>query len=1334
VPYATRGRGALVIWAAGTGLAVLALAGWLRSPEKGYLVAALVATIVAAVGVARMLPGRRLWPLFGVATLALGAIAGSAAQWRLWQLENSADRFEAAAVARASAAFSAEIERAVDDLVRIANRSLEAPVDAQGAFRFVESLARGQRETSVVLYRDGVPFAWSGRSRVDPAELRGEVGLGSSPFHQILYARAVDGASTAVAMLLLQAVPPADGLSRPLEREIADGTGVRGFEMFAVGAEPTDAEPVVIDGRTLFHVRSVPERVDQVRFNTIESARLRGTILLALSIATLLAVIWRRQSSLRSRFAVLAIAATSLALVPLNAFSNRTRWFDPSIYFASLGGPFSANAGTLTLSAALLFLGLLLVLRAPVRLQSRAGALVLVVAIAGIGPFLLRDLARGISPPMLGVSTGLWLGWQVPLFLVALSILLAGATAGRALVRRGGGLPTTVAPLVAIAAAAVGPIAWDAPGRWPDWYSLAWVAAIGVLALTRRASGFLLATATVASLGAATLVWGTAARQRVLLAESDVAGLMVADPVAHMLLERFGLVLCHDDEPPSRAGMLRRYVASDLAAANYPAEMTGWGPDLVPVATLSMSQLNVDQNEVRAAIAEAIRLGGPVQRTTMGATGLNLVLAVPHASGGATSVVIAPRTRLIPDEPFLGLIGVGAAVSSDPPYTISITPADERSPPETERPHWERAGNELHGDWTLVGTDSPRLRAHVEVELRGYGELVQRGGLVLLLNLAIVGVLWVLTTAADGGLGRWIRRRYRKWASSYRARLTLALFGFFVLPAAIFAAWSYQGLRAGDRQSRELLVRETLRAAAQEVAGGQLDSASVRLRTPLLLYTNGQLSEASDPLYASLAPLGRFVPPEVQQDLVLGDEITASREERVGDVNTLVGYRALGTGMERGVLAAPARTDEVALDRRRRDLGILVLFATAVGALAALWASGVAGREFARPISELRGAAIAVARGEREPALGGTPPEEFGPVFSAFRSMATDLSESREAVEVAQRRTAAILRNVASGVVAVDSAGYVTLANPRADALLGVPLPPGTPLSAVNAPVLERSVDAFLQSAMEEEEFEIEIDGRQLHGRLTRLTRGSSGAVVTLDDVSELARAQRVLAWGEMARQVAHEIKNPLTPIRLGVQHLRRARAAGRPDFDAILEQNVDRILAEIDRLDEIARAFSRYGTAPSQAAPREEVDVGAVVLDVVELERLGAEAGSVEWNVTGATSGMVALARAPELREVLLNLLENARLAGARSVEVSLSGDDETIVLTVSDDGDGIPEALLTRIFEPHFSTRTSGSGLGLAVSRRLIEGWGGTITAESTVTEGTRMELRLLRPFNRS
>jgi signal transduction histidine kinase len=224
-------------------------------------------------------------------------------------------------------------------------------------------------------------------------------------------------------------------------------------------------------------------------------------------------------------------------------------------------------------------------------------------------------------------------------------------------------------------------------------------------------------------------------------------------------------------------------------------------------------------------------------------------------------------------------------------------------------------------------------------------------------------------------------------------------------------------------------------------------------------------------------------------------------------------------------------------------------------------------------------------------------------------------------------------------------------------------------------------------------------------------------------------RAARVLAWGEMAQQVAHEIKNPLTPIKLAVQHIRRAYRDGRGDFPVILEDNVEQILIEIDRLSEIARAFSRYGAPGDGAGPLEDVDVGAVIHEALMLYRTGD--ANVDYREEVAEDLPQVRARPGEFKEVVLNLVENARNAlDGRDGRIVIAAeyDGEWIEAKVADDGPGIPAELLPRVFEPHFSTRSTGTGLGLAIVRRLVESWGGAVSAESEAGRGTVIRIRLV------
>jgi signal transduction histidine kinase len=980
---------------------------------------------------------------------------------------------------------------------------------------------------------------------------------------------------------------------------------------------------------------------------------------------------------------------------------------------------------------------------------------------------------------------GLWVAWQLSIALAAAGILIAGASAGQVVIGRRRGLPAAIGPLVAVVAATAAPVRWDAPGAWPDWYPLLWILAIACLAFVRRGRALVTAVAFVAGCGAITLTWGATTRTRMQLAERDVQRLGAEDTNAADLLVRFAETLTRDREPMTRARLVQAYAASELARAGYPARLAVWtaASPAEPVADVALTVID-DEEGVQSRMAMRVRASGEANiATARDGPFTMLVAGLPLGRDSVVTIAVPPRTWLLPTDPFARLTGLAATPDRAPPYSLSLGVLAAGAPTTlSEQMTWRRVGDLMIGDAVTGGDGEPR-RAHVEVDLRGLGALVPRGALLVLLDVAVVLLIWTASAMADGGFWRWFRRELSRWRRAYRSRLSVALLAFFLAPTAAFAAWEAYRLREDDQNARELLVREALRTVdlptSRDANGlqGLLTTEALAELTdavggPLFAYRDGVLRQSSDPVLAELAPFGTLlptgVPSGVQGEVLRLDtngELLYTQSVQLARRSALVGFRpTLGPEGAPLVLATAARGDEFALDARRSDLAILVALVIVAGVLAALWLSGAAARTLARPIGTLRDAALAIASGRPMPPLDDLPPAEFVPVFGAFARMATDLSTSRAALEEAQRRTAAVLREVASGVVAVRHDGTVLLANPRAEWLLGTPLPPGTPLLGVDAENArafgewprvaprvrdflehpDRALSAFDVTTRTVRPADAIASGdsaapvttttpeRQLRASLTRLP---GGAVLTLDDVTELATAQRVLAWGEMARQVAHEIKNPLTPIRLGVQHLRRAWRDGRIDFANILDTNVTRILNEIDHLDEIARAFSRYGSVPAERAPGVPVDVALVARDVIELERMGESDVVWELEIEGVpidgsqaeVPPVIGLARAEELKEVLLNLLENARLAHARVVQMALVRDGNGVRITVRDNGDGMTPEIMTFIFQPHFSTRTSGSGLGLAISRRTLEGWGGTIAVSSEPGVGTTLTVTL-------
>ncbi|MEP6780363.1 MAG: ATP-binding protein [Gemmatimonadaceae bacterium] len=1343
-------------WLMLTLLGTSAMAAWQRKPSWSMLVLAIVSTIGALIAI-RTVRAPRVWAIAALISLSVALSFGLRETLTLnsidsnWSSWSEAERSERAT-------------KVVESMRELTTKLMNSSVSIvqslpNGATSFVppslEVPATGRTESAVLLFHDGRLVAHAGQTRVPLAVGAPGLSLLQTPFYTAMVARASssDNRFQAVSVVLLSSAPPADRFTHSLVQDVVGARGASEVEILPPLVTSKGVVPYehgVNFGSALFaRVVAEPQGFGEAREAALERARVRTSIPLLLTALFMLVTSWRRPARTRERILMLFALMAVIALAPLGALSNLSSVFDAGAYFAPMGGRLTANVAALVLTASLCLCGLFLVLRSPKLYYSRAVAIALVLAAAGAGPFIMRDLARGISLPATGAGTKLWIAWQLAIALASASILVGGASAGQVAIGSRRGLPSWLAPGLACIAALMAVPSFEAPGAWPVWYPVLWILAIVLLAFVRRSLALVAGAAVVAGCAAVTLTWAATVRTRMHYAVLDVTNLAVVDSNAVRFLENFTIELANDTQPPrEHDALLRRYANSDLARAGFGARIARWVPSMpnTPIVDLQLAPV-ADSIHAQAAIAAIARSSGhPEMRTFPSGPVLILISAIPSSDGGVTTIAIPPSNSLKSLDPFESITGLAVKSRAEPPYRITVEPSIVARDPMLSAPpvptggiRWHRRDNIMHGD-AVSRTNIP-VPVHVEVDLRGADALIPRGAILVLFDVAVVVLLWGASAMSDGAVGRWLRQRGKRLSRSYRVRLSFALLLFFVVPAAAFAVWAGVRLREDDHAARELSVRESLRVAALSPSRSALAEVSKDVGAPLYLYRDGQLTAASDTVLDLLAPIGRLLPTALTDVTATGPDADDFETLNIpaGANSALVGYRRVRIERDttrdstrslslNAVVATPASGNDFELDKRRADLAVQVLLGMSLGVFAALWLSGVASRSLSRPVGNLRAAALSLAGGRRALALDASPPSEFAPVFQAFERMADDLLAGRNALEAAQRRTEAVLQHVASGVLAVRTDGTVIISNPRAEAILGIALRDGVSVASYAnaeslAPLFTR-VANFLVEDVEDDSFDVTVNSRQLSARITRLP---TGAVVTLDDVTELASAQRVLAWGEMARQVAHEIKNPLTPIRLGVQHLRRAFRDKRGDFGDILETNVGRVLEEIDHLDEIARAFSRYGTVPAEREAAEVVSLIAVVQAVLALESLG-DSG-VMWSLKTSVTQLTdrAWARVAELKEVLLNLLENARLAQATLVEVHVDRDRDVMFVSVTDNGMGISAEVLPRIFEPHFSTRTSGSGLGLAISRRLIEGWGGTVDVSSTVGTGTTVRIIL-------
>ncbi len=223
---------------------------------------------------------------------------------------------------------------------------------------------------------------------------------------------------------------------------------------------------------------------------------------------------------------------------------------------------------------------------------------------------------------------------------------------------------------------------------------------------------------------------------------------------------------------------------------------------------------------------------------------------------------------------------------------------------------------------------------------------------------------------------------------------------------------------------------------------------------------------------------------------------------------------------------------------------------------------------------------------------------------------------------------------------------------------------------------------------------------------------------------SQIIKAQRDAAWKEMAKQVAHEIKNPLTPIKLSIQHLRHAYEDGREDFKTVLHRVSSTVLEQIDTLSRIASEFSNFARMPDRKL--EILDIHANLQDTISLF---AQHKNIFFEPKFDSASSMLIADREELQRVFINIIKNAIQAmnGSGTIGISTILDGKFIKITIADTGHGIPEEIKDHIFEPNFSTKTDGMGLGLSIIKKTIDDISGTISIESTVGKGTKVIIRL-------
>jgi len=624
-----------------------------------------------------------------------------------------------------------------------------------------------------------------------------------------------------------------------------------------------------------------------------------------------------------------------------------------------------------------------------------------------------------------------------------------------------------------------------------------------------------------------------------------------------------------------------------------------------------------------------------------------------------------------------------------------------------------------------------------------------------LANVLAIGSLLFIVARSLAKL--YFERRSGILGARIRTRLVLALFAVGILPSLMLYLVGRDFIAKNVERWFRPEVQEIIRDG-RVVAEAFETQVQARLDGAALHFLELKAGGDPEPLRAE-AGLDLVAEPDARGGaarLALRPGLRAPERLDVGLVDQAEGRwylrasgpRVAGVFVDRGYLQAKGRlatrsAESGQLAHYREALTTLpqstFLFLTLLTLFAAVWIGLTISTTISEPVRALAKAAQRVGTGDLEVLLPVHGEDELAFLSGAFNSMTADLRANRAALEAQAARIerqraylGQLLESLPVAVLSWGGDGSLRTCNPLARRWLGLeglalPLEDGGALLREprlgGLPALLDRARAAGQTLSEELRIGGEGEGRPVRAVAAPLLEG--GVLAVLEDLSLLANAEQRAAWQEVARRMAHEVKNPLTPIQLTAQRLLRRVAENRLD-PAVVRQGAETILAEVQGLARLVDSFTRFAKLPAPAfAPGDAAELVRQVADLyVPVHK------EVAWTVDLPRDPVPVVWDGDMVKRALVNLVENALAAlegqEPRSLRLACRQEGPEVALEVEDTGDGVPEADRPRLFEPYFSTRRKGTGLGLAIVRKIAEEHGGS-AAYVALARGSRFVLRL-------